>query len=431
MKTLLLRSRLRASASSVLPALLAVALFVAPTPALAQERAKDFIEPRVSKTQFGQFAQQIGLMSEQKQIATTAFSDYESTLKDLADRLDQQAIAVGRQKVDDSLSGKARVAPDELQRLRGEMYKVYLKGGPEVDAALDSLVGGVQVLLTDEQQPKFDAAVRWLHREIMLHPRAGASTYQEYAGDGVDVLALADAARGEGGELAALPAEALRDILAAYERDLDKVLVETSSAERQGRLQRKIAGIQKDAEAQKREEQAAIKRWQRLYELNKRAVAQIGGAARGALGANAATAWQQRFDRASFTWLYPRRRPDREIEWMRQQQDIPADVMQKAEDIFAQYLQKRDGLSHSAIEMMLKARLEFQTFLYAMMDHDSIDERVKGGLYEDLLKNTGEQSHLESTVSSQLEALLDDQHRQSLREAMKRLDRPMRPPVSR
>jgi hypothetical protein len=204
------------------------------------------------------------------------------------------------------------------------------------------------------------------------------------------------------------------------------VLTATASADRQGAIMRKIASIEKDAETLKREEQAALARWKRLYDLNKRTVDQVAATAQARLGsAAAAKAFRDRFDRQSFVWLYPRRKPDRQIEWIREQTP-PLENLQEAEAAYAAYLQKRDGLSRAAIEMMLKARLEFQTFLYAMMDPASIDERVKGGLYSDLLKNTGEQSHLESTASSQLEALLDDKTRHEMREAMKRPDRSIR-----
>jgi hypothetical protein len=179
-------------------------------PAAAQERARDFIEPRVSKTQFQQLCQQIGLQSDQRQIANIAFSDYEAALADAATRLDEQALAAGRQSVDDSLSGKARLPAEDLKRLRGEVLKVYVQAGPEADAALDALIGGVEALLTEDQQDKFTAAKRWLHREILLHPRASNAAYQEYAGDGVDVLALVEQARGEGGELAATKMDSFR-----------------------------------------------------------------------------------------------------------------------------------------------------------------------------------------------------------------------------
>jgi hypothetical protein len=148
------------------------------------------------------------------------------------------------------------------------------------------------------------------------------------------------------------------------------------------------------------------------------------------VSADAAEQFTQRFDRASFTWLYPRRKPDRQIEWMRQQ-NLAAETMQKAEGTYAQYVERRDGLSRSAIDIMLKARLEFRTILHAMIDQASIDDHVPGSLWNDLIKNTGEQAHLESNTSAQLEAAVDEATRQALREAMKRPDRPPTPPAAR
>jgi hypothetical protein len=413
----------------IFASLMALLAFAA-SPALAQERARDYVQPRITRAQFQKLCQDVGLQSNQKQIAGVAFSDYESTLDELVERLDAEAIAAGRAKVDDSLSGKARVPAEELQRLRVAVLKVYLQAGAEVDSATDMLIGGLETLLADDQQAKFDASLRALRREIVLQPRASASSYQEYAGDGVDVQALVAAAGAEGGELAALADDALSDLLADYAVKLDQVLVETASADRQGRVLRKIASIDKDADAMRREEQAALQRWQRLYELNRETVEHIASYAKDAVSADAAEQFTQRFDRASFTWLYPRRKPDRQIEWMRQQ-NLAAETMQKAEGTYAQYVERRDGLSRSAIDIMLKARLEFRTILHAMIDQASIDDHVPGSLWNDLIKNTGEQAHLESNTSAQLEAAVDEATRQALREAMKRPDRPPTPPAAR
>ena len=71
---------------------------------------------------------------------------------------------------------------------------------------------------------------------------------------------------------------------------------------------------------------------------------------------------------------------------------------------------------------MLRGRLEFQTLVYSMMDASMIDDRARRSLYEELLKNSGEQVNIESTAASSLEALLSTTQRDQLREAMKRPD---------
>jgi hypothetical protein len=57
--------------------------------------------------------------------------------------------------------------------------------------------------------------------------------------------------------------------------------------------------------------------------------------------------------------------------------------------------------------------------LYSMMNPAGMDDRIKLGLYQELLKNTGEQTNLENNTSAALEALLPDALRQSMRDALK------------
>ncbi len=399
--------------------------------AAAQERARDFVSPRVNKTQFQQFLQKVGLEHDQRQIANIAFMDYEADLDALIRLLDERAVAVGRQTVDDSLAGKARIEAEALQKMRADVYRVYLEAGTEADFSLDMLLGSVEVLLLDRQIDAFDAARKWLHREILLKPRALGASFQDYAGDGVNVMELVEQAQADGGELAAIDPDALRSLLSQYEDALDDVLVATTSANLRGQLLRKIASIEGDDQTLRNEDAAALQRWQRLFDLNTQTVeriAAIADAHAGEEGSAAGVRFKQRFDRASFSWLYPRKLPDRQIEWMRAAETVSPDALAAAEHEYAAYVARRDSLARTAIDMMLKARYEFQTFLHAMMEAASVDERVRPGLFAELLKNSGELSTLTSSAASRIEATLDDESRSELRSAMRRPDRPVRPP---
>lgn len=387
----------------------------------AQSAVGDFIEPRVTVQQFHQLCQHIGIDPSQRSITETLFSHYTQTLTDLTARLQQEAAAAGEQQVLDALAGRGRLSSDELAQRRIAVLRVYEQAGPVADEALADLLFGLEVILTPEQTARFPAAVRALRRAILLHPRQAASNVQEYAGDGVDVLALADEAMREGGELHGISPHALADILTQYEYELDALLVETAAAHRQGKVARRIADIEKNRQALQREQQAALKRWQQLYELNRHAVTQIGEIVRAQLGEAASQRWKERFDRASFTWLYPRRTPDRQIEWMRHAQLDDA-LMQQAEAIYAEYVKKRNELSRRAIELMLRSRIEFQTILYAMMDPTSMDDRMQQSLHQELLRNTGEVTTLETHTAAMLENLLDEQTRKAMRDALKRPD---------
>lgn len=410
----------RHGVESVLAVLVILLTWAAP--AMAQEAADDYLEPRVTRTQFAALCGPLQLGREQRNITELAFSDYTTELADLAQQLNAKANEAGRQTANDALAGKARVAPDELKRIRAAVLKIYEQGFSTVDESLNTLLASVSSVLTPDQTPEFDRGVRALHRDIYLHPRQAASDYPEYAGDGVDLILLAQAASQDGGELQSVDPNALQEILSAYEMQLDSYLVQTAPGYRQGKLARKIATIEKDSATLRSEEQASLQRWKSLYELNQHAKELIGNlilASHGETGAQARQQWLDRVEKASFTWLFPRKKPDREMDWMRQQQ-LPEATMQKATEIYDQYLSKRKALSSKAIELMIRGRLEFQTILYSMMDPTVLDERVRRGIYDELLKNTGEQATLESNTAGTLEALLTDSQRQSLRDVLKK-----------
>jgi len=387
----------------------------------AQETAADYIEPRVDHRQFTTLCQQLGLESSQRPLVELVFTDYNNSLTDLAHKLDDQALKAGRKTVQDALAGKARIDPEQLKRMRIEVLNVYKQAWPIIDKALSDLLSGVEIVLTPEQNPQFQKAVRQLRRNVLLHPRQAGSEYQEYAGDGVDVLLLVENAQKEGGELHSISADALQGILDNYEQQLDALLQESAPAYRAGKLARKIAAIQKDSAAIHQEEHAALEWWKRLYQLNKQTVEDISAAAAD-LSEISRQSWLDRFDQASFTWLYPRRKPDRQIEWIRQQKQLPTEKQQQAESIYDQYVAHRKELSRKAIELMLRGRMEFQTMLYSMMDPSGMDDRIRHTLYDELLKNTGEQSTLETTTAGALEGLFSDSQRESLRDAMKKPD---------
>lgn len=413
-------SRLAGTMSPLVVAFLALAIALAAKPALAQEKAADYLEPRVSRTEFAQFLQRLDMPRDTREIAEMAFDDYNDALDTLIKGVDEQALAAGRQSVQDALSGKSRLAPDELRRLRVAVLQVYSQAWPSVDKSLQDLEFSIESMLPAESSGIFQAALRALHRDIYLHPRQESSDFQEYAGDGVDVLALFRDATAETGELQNIPADSVQISLDAYELQLDALLTETAAGYRQTKLNRKVASIMKDIAAQKQEDAAALDFWKRLYELNLNTVQQIGEIASNIVSPDAKQQWLDRFDQASFTWLFPRKKPDRQIEWIRKQSDkVSPETLQKAEAAYQGYLAGRRELSRKAIDVMLRARLEFQTMLYSMMDPTGMDDRVRRGLYEDLLKNTGEQTNLENSTAATLESLLPESLRQDLRNAMK------------
>lgn len=388
--------------------------------AFAQESASDAIEPRVDRAQFAMLVQKLGLDNNQRTIVELAFSDYSQALTDLARELDQKAVAAGRDTVQDALRGKARVPPDDLRRMRAEVQRAYLPAGPIADKAFEDLLMNIEIVLAREQLPIFEQAARQFRREAYLRPRAAAADDQEYAGEGVDIVALVESATREGGELHSIGRGPFEDILASYESQMDELLRSSAGAYRDAKLKRKIAQIERNAAQITEQERTLLGLWKPLYELNKNAAEQIAGIAESSSD-TAKQRWLDRFDQACFVWLYPRKKPDRQIEWIRSQ-SVPAAQLQKAEAIYDQYVSRRRALARRAIDLMLRGRLEFETILYSMMDSTGMDDRVRRGAHEELLKNTGEQATLESNTAAELEAALEPAKREALRDAMKRPD---------
>jgi hypothetical protein len=386
------------------------------------DNARDYVEPRLTRQHFTNFTRQLELASDQRSFAELMFSDYTAALDDLTGDLEEKAAAAGLKPVQDALAGRARMAPDDLRARRVAILKIYQQGWETIDQELDNLLASVRTLLTPAQAAHFDEAARDLRRAVFLHPRQADSDFQEYAGDGVDVLQLADAALKDGGELQPLGDGPLELTLAAYELQLDELLVQSAAEHRNGKLLRKIAALEKNDASIRQLTEETVGRWKRLFQLNERAVQHIAQIAADTLGDEARQRWLHRFDHASFTWLYPRRLPDRQIEWLRSQ-SLDAETLQKSEAIYQEYINRRRDLSRQAIDIMLRARLEHQTILYAMMDSKTLDERLRRGLWEQLLKNSGEITNLETTTSNSLEALLTSAQRDGLRKAMQGPDR--------
>ena len=393
-------------------------------PVWAAESAADYIEPRIERPNFQRLIDSLGLGSDQRTIVEFAFVDYTQSMSDLAASLDQQANGIGRETVQAALSGKARVAPDDLKRMRIDILKVYEHAGPAADQAIETFVSSVEVVLAGEQLGAFEQAIRELRREILLHPRQLGGDSQEYAGDGVDLLQLVALAVKEGGELYGLDEDPLQALTQLYAQQLDTLLIGTSGAYRQNRIQRKIAQIDKNTEAIQAQDQAGLELWKQLFQLNQGFVQQIGDLAAAQIDENARLRWIDRFHQASFPWLFPRRKPDRQIEWIRK--EAAGDQLAKAETIYRGYLDRRSALAKRAIDMMLQGRLDHQVMLYSMMDPTAIEDRACRDIYEELLRNTGEQANLDSMTAGQLESALEGSKRESLREAMKRPDSPSR-----
>jgi len=396
-----------------------IAMFLLVGNARAEETAAAYIQPRVSRQHFDAFCRKLELQSDQTMIADLLYHEYADGIGALIRRTDDEADKAGRQRVHDALTGRAIVPPDELRAIRARVLETYAVSLPEAESLMQQLLDDIQMVLQTEQLPRISPALRDLRRQVLLHPRQVDSRTPGYAGDGVDVIELARQAGEGGGELSGVNQDVLERTLAIYENALDRVVLDITSADQRGRIDTRIAEIRNDREAVKALQEQAIARWQRLYDLNRRTIDAIGELAAQSNGVEARTRWEERFDRASFGWLFERHKPDRQYAWIIKQ-DLPPEVMDKARQAYRRYQAKRSLLNQRAIGIMIRGRVESQIMLHSRMDPSGLGDSAGRGLYQQLLKNSGELSSLENDTSAALESLLTPSQRQKMRRALRR-----------
>jgi len=376
--------------------------------------ALEVIEPRVTRAQYERFVERLGLGDDQRLVAQLIYSDYATALHDLAARLGEETQAAGRQRVEDALAGKIIVEPGELRRMRVAVLETYRSRWGDADHLLHELIVNTESLLSEESAGDVEGAMRELRRGVYLHPRRASELDETYAGDGVDVVALAAGAAAEGGEMAGLETAGVSRILEDYERQLDALLVATAAADREGRAQHAMARIERDRDAMRREERGQLERWRQLHQINQQAVRAIGRQVGADLGAEAQRAWLDRFDRACFPWLYRATTPDKQWEWIAGH-GVEDGVRAKGEEVHGAYRAAYDGQCQEAISVILKGRIGCKVMLSSRMDPSTIEDTATRELYQELLRNTGKRATLDADTTAALEGLLTERQRKQMR----------------
>lgn len=396
-----------------------IALVVSAPSALANKSAMEFFEPVATHRHFTDYVRQFDLDRQQRMIVELVFEDYTDAIRRLADEADRAADEVGRQTVIAAFAGRQLVDPAELRRLREDVLEVYRGYWPQVDRQFANMIDGVHSLLLDEQRNTTTGPLRQLRRAMLLHPRDTSRRSYEYAGDGVDVLLLLQAARHESSELAEVPDDSLEDIREAYEASLDSLLTETTEAHRANRMDKRLARIRRDATALNEAERVGLELWSQLYELNARTVEQIALVAESNLGQDEADQWRARFRQACFPWMFTEGATDRRYGWLMRQQ-LSDQQIARANRVYQEFQDAQEKLRLDAIELMLKARTQMHCIVYAMMARSEIRNDAARRVHDQLLRNSGQLASVEAEATAGFESLLDDHQRAAMRRAMRR-----------
>jgi hypothetical protein len=397
--------------------MLCMAVLTLSSAADAQQSALDYVFPQVDRGQFDELCTSTGIDREQRMVTELLYRDYATALSDLVDRLDRAAVTAGRQRLEEVFAGRIRLAEDAVKELRLNVLDCYREAAPSALDLFNNLVTGIEIQLRDEQRNAFPAALRNLRRQTFLHPRHVSGPASNYAGEGVDVLLLAEDATRPGNELTDIGSVDLEEVLYRYELMLDEALRTIGIAPNLANLGLREYQITKDPDTQLRHQRAMVDAWTSIYLVNREAVVAIATLATQASGAWAGELWLDRFNHASFGWMYIAKTPDRQIEWMRGQ-EFDDDTLERAELAYGVYLAERGALIQKAIDVITRGRLELGTML-SPRQPPTFAPGEAHGMFQELLRNSGAQTSLDSRVSGALEGLLDEETRREMRRAVR------------
>jgi hypothetical protein len=376
---------------------------------VADDAALEFIEPVVDRMGFERLLASSGLDDDQRLVADLLYSDYAASLDGLIERTSERADAAGRDRVQQALSGRVLMEPEELRRTRVTVLRAYAQSWSRADELFDRLVSDARGLVGESSAASFDRALVELRREVWLKPRAAAANDETYAGEGVDLVLLFEEATADGQELAALDPANIADALATWRQAVDALLRRDAEAIRAAHLERLVGRIERDVTKQRAAERQIIEHWRQLDQVNQAAAQRIADAAARTIGRVAADKWKARFDRACFPWLFRSTRPDKELGWIERR--AAAEIRQQATRIMDAFGATHLELCREAIALMRQGRMQHGKILHARMDPSTLDDGSAEELYRELLKNSGRRSKLEADTSAALEALLTDRQR--------------------
>ncbi len=388
-------------------------LLIVVAAAAAAQVGVENVEPRVERTVLARALAHVPMDDDQRLISDMLYADYAAALQRVAEKASERADDAGRRRVEDALSGRVFLDPDELRRMRVAVARADLESWEEADGLALALLADTRLALDAEAARLFDLAVRDVRRAMYLAPRRERHQDDAYAGDGIDVIALVAEAAADGGAIEGAPVDRLAEKLEHYAAAIDRHLGATAAAERQGQTALAIARIERNEAAHRAEEQAAVGRWRVQHAITTSAVEAVAAFVRDTLGGAHEAQWRDLVEAETFPRLCRPTSSDRAYDWIDSRID-DATVRAEAGRIFREFAARDRTLRHLSIAIMNRGRLERGVALHPRMDPAAIDDPVVRELYQLLLRNSGQRAALASDATGALEALLTDAQRKQM-----------------
>lgn len=399
---------------SMLRQIIPVSLMLAIASVASAQSSIERVEPRVARAELGKVLARLAIDDDQRLITDMLYADYAVALVRLAERATQRAEDAGRQRVEDALSGRVFLDPDELRRLRVAVTRADLESWEEADRLARGLLDDTRLSFDPETAAVYDDAVRGVRRSMYLAPHRAREHDDAYAGDGIDVIVLVDAASAPGGELEAIDPARFAVVLDRYADRIDQHLRDTAADARRSEAALAIARIERNEGARRSEEQAAVSRWREQFDITRSATEAVAAIAREAAGAAAETRWRDRVEAALFPRLFAPGSAEKTYAWIESRVDDP-DVQAQARTFHDDFTRRDRTLRQEASGLMLRGRLERGVIVHSRMDPVSIADPGVRDLYQSLLKNSGRRAALDAETAGALEGLLTERQRKQMR----------------
>lgn len=297
---------------------------------------------------------------------------YAQAVQSLEERIQQESEAAGAREAERIFASQANptLTPDweRYEQLQRAAREVYVRGHRESDTLLNNWLMSLIAEFPEEvAAEEIQAAARLIRRQTLLqepNPDRDGNYFEA-----LNVLALFEQARTEGGELSGISIEeppvgeqqtALVEALERYELAIDQLLQEQLKKSREfpsSDFKSRMAPGEPEYEAVQRN---LARRFRRHYQVFREACSAIGTFASDTAGIDARTAWEQRVDRAFCPELLRPRIVELALNWLASRDDVTDEQRAALDVIRTEYAAERSALTRSAIEtgvVLLSRRL--------------------------------------------------------------------------
>lgn len=368
--------------------------------------AEHFIQPFVKRDAYQAYCRQIGIDSDQLEIANILYEDYVQQLVDLQEISTARAVAAGSERLEEAYKGRGFMKSDEIRSTRIAVQKSYAENWPIVDRLFDDLISDTAALSNDPASDTVGRAGSDLFRLVVLESVRGGEQDRTYAGDGVDVVVLIDQLGIDGDP-------SLDDVRRQYVDRMNEIVERNARVDRASIIDERVAKITKNNERAMELMRKRVDRWKTLNAMNEWAIDSVAYVLDAKEDAEVVSRWRRLVRESRFPWLHRSDQVELISKWI--VRNGGPEQQEKARAILAEYEPLREVLRIEFETLLLSARTDQNVVLGdSLLEKDPESAELRAAH----LRLTGELRLLESRTVERLESLLTPGQRAAARRSI-------------